>query len=71
MHAHPRSKKGKEPRIQVPRKVWKSEEGFGLIPHLNGAFWHFKVPFTVEFIEVTFTYEEGFDNISYSTNMLS
>ena len=25
------SKKGKEPRNQVPRKVWKSEEGFGLI----------------------------------------
>ena len=41
------SKKGKEPRNQVPRKVWKSEEGFGQIPRLNVAIWHFKVPFTI------------------------
>jgi hypothetical protein len=41
------SKKGKEPRNQVPRKVWKSEEGFGLIPRLNEATCHFKVAFTI------------------------
>jgi hypothetical protein len=44
---HPESKKGKEPRNQVPRKVWKSEEGFGLIPRLNVEILQFKVPFTI------------------------
>ena len=39
--------KGKEPRNQVPRKVGKSEEGFGLIPRLNVAIWHFNVPLSV------------------------
>ena len=42
-------KKGKSPRNQVPRKVWRSEEGFGLIPPLNVLIWHIKVPLTVDF----------------------
>jgi hypothetical protein len=45
------SKKGKEPRNQVPRKVWKSEEGFGRIPRLNVTILHFKVPFGMYSIE--------------------
>ena len=49
--AQSESKKCKEPRNQVPRMVWKSEEGFGLVPRLNVAIWHFEVPFTVQFIE--------------------
>ena len=28
----------------------KSEEGYGLIPRLIVAIWHFKVSFTVQFI---------------------
>jgi hypothetical protein len=31
------SKKGKEPRNQVPRKVWESEEGSGPIFYINLA----------------------------------
>ena len=37
------SKKDKEPRNQVQRGVWKSEECFGLIPRLNVPIWRFKV----------------------------
>jgi hypothetical protein len=35
LFSFPESKKGKEPRNQVPRKVWKIEEGFGQIPCIN------------------------------------
>ena len=35
----------------VPRKVWKSEEGFGLILLLNVAICHFK------FIEEVYKYQ--------------
>ena len=42
MNSGAESKKDKEPRNQVPRKDWQSEEGFGLIPRINVALWNLK-----------------------------